>query len=119
MENSARARENSSSLGDALEEIDRGPRRLKPRRLAVCAGEAIGLRFVLAREAIVDQRRAERAGDRQAGHVAEDEADEEAGGRARDQRLHAVAVVDMAELVREDAGELVGRCASPASRAER
>ena len=111
LENSARAREKSSSpatrssRSSEAADVEAEPAGgAAPAKSSACASSC-------AREAVVDQRRAERAGDREPGHVAEDEADEQAGGRAGDQGLHAVAVVDVAELVGEDAGEFIGRAA--------
>ena len=94
--------------GDALEQVGKAGG-LEGHALRDVRSEAVGLALRLARETVVDQRRADAAGDREPGHVAEDEADEQAGGRGRDELLHAVAMDDVAELVRHDAGELVGR----------
>ena len=96
LEKSARARENASSLATRSSRST-SPLLEKPRRMAVLPGECVGLGLGHAREAIIDEVRADRGRRGDAGHIAKHKANEQAGGGTGDQRFHTVAVVDVAD----------------------
>ncbi len=72
-------------------------------------GEGVGLRLVAARIAVRQQELRSDHQRARTGEVAEQRADEERDAAGMDDGAHRVAMGDMAHLVRQNAGDLVGR----------
>ena len=93
--------------GDAEHQLGRGLRRAAELVHDVDR-EGVGIGLGLARIGGFDQLREAKITARRAGDVAEQQADQERGAAVVDQAAHVVVMLEMAELVGEDAGDLVG-----------
>src|SRR3954451_9486802 len=101
--------------GDAHEESSHRPRRAAEPHHDV-GRKAVGGGLGVARIGRIDERAAEEDQRAAAGDVAEQESEQERAAAGLDELAHAVAARHVAELVRQDAGDLV-RLPRPAQQA--